>query len=152
IFAESLRAARLSPSATSAEGRDDVLGKELDLAHFLLPRHEALIEEPAEPFEIALAAERLQLIDLLFDLIDRAGECVFRLAKAVHSPFGLRQHGRRRIFLGVLGQAERLGKAEAAKIMVEAGVIGRAEECDGLLLGAAEMDRAKAPNAFAKPQ
>src|SRR6516225_3233515 len=38
----------------SSEGRDDVLGEQLDLAHFLLPRHEALIEKPAEPFEVTL--------------------------------------------------------------------------------------------------
>src|SRR5258707_313965 len=36
--------------------------------------------------------------------------------------------------------------------MVEAGVIGRAEERHGLFLGAAEMDGTEAPDAFAKPQ
>src|SRR5882724_224983 len=110
-------------ASRSAEGRDDVLGEELDLAHLLLPRHEALIEEPAEPFEITLATERLQLLDLSFHLIDRAGKRVFGFAKALHGPLGLREHGRRRLSLGVLGQAERLGEAEAAEIMVEAGVI-----------------------------
>jgi hypothetical protein len=36
-----------------------VLGKQLDLPHFPVPRHKALIEDPAEPFEITLAAQRL---------------------------------------------------------------------------------------------
>src|ERR1700730_13699983 len=135
----------------SAEGGDDVLGEELHLAPLLLPRHEALVEEPPEPFEITLAAERLQLLDLSFHLIDRAGKRVFGFAKPFDRPLGLRQHGRRRIFLGVARQTERLGKGEAAEIMVEPGVIGRAEECDGLLLGAAEMDRAEAPDALAEP-
>ena len=36
---------------------NDVLGEQLDLAHLFLPRHEALIEEPAEPLEIAAAAD-----------------------------------------------------------------------------------------------
>src|ERR1700730_16772347 len=99
----------------SAEGRDDVLGEELDLAHLLLPRHEALVEEPAEPFEITLAAERLQLLDLAFHLIDGAGKGLFGPAKPLDRPLGLGQHGRRRIFLGVLRQAKRLGEAEAAE-------------------------------------
>src|SRR6267143_6322714 len=66
------------------------------------------------------------------------------------APFGLRQRGRRRIFLGILGQAERLGKAKAAEIMVEAGVIGLAEQRHRLLLGTAEMDRAETPDALAE--
>jgi hypothetical protein len=57
----------------SAEGRDDMLGKQLDLTHFLVPGHKALIEELAEPLEVTLAAEDFQLFDLSFDLIDRAG-------------------------------------------------------------------------------
>src|SRR6185295_14355515 len=43
-----------------AELRNDVLGEQLDLAHLFLPRHEALIEEPAEPLEIAGAADAAQ--------------------------------------------------------------------------------------------
>jgi hypothetical protein len=52
----------------SAKGRDDVLGEELHPAHLLLPRHETLVEEPAEPLEVTLAAKRLQLLDLAFHL------------------------------------------------------------------------------------
>jgi hypothetical protein len=43
-----------------------VLGEQLDLAHLLLPRHEALVEKPAEPFDITLAAESFKLLDSFF--------------------------------------------------------------------------------------
>jgi hypothetical protein len=35
------------------ERGDDVLREQLDLALLLLPGHEALVEEPAEPLEVA---------------------------------------------------------------------------------------------------
>src|SRR5438477_52263 len=47
-----------------AERGDDVLGEQLHLPLLLVPGHEALIEEPAEPLEIALAADLLQRLDL----------------------------------------------------------------------------------------
>jgi hypothetical protein len=47
----------------SAEGRDDVLGEQLHLPHLLVPRHGALVEEPSEPFEVAIAADTTQRFD-----------------------------------------------------------------------------------------
>jgi hypothetical protein len=69
-------------------------------------------------------------------LVDRPGDRIFGPTEALHRPLGLGQHGRRRIFLGVLRQAERLGKAEAAEIMVEASVVGLVEQRYRLLLSA----------------
>src|SRR6516164_10584456 len=86
----------------SAERRNDVLGKQLHLAHLLVPGHETLIEKPAKPFKIALATEPRQLIDLSFYLIHRAGERVFGPEESLHSPLRLRQHRRRWIFLAIL--------------------------------------------------
>lgn len=64
-----------------------MLGEELDLAHLLFPPHEPLIEEPAEPFEFAFAAERLQRLDLLLYLVNRTSERVFGFAEPLDSPF-----------------------------------------------------------------
>src|SRR5688572_5105836 len=46
-----------SGCAASAERGNDVLCEQLHLAHLLVERHEALVEEPAEPFELAVAAD-----------------------------------------------------------------------------------------------
>jgi hypothetical protein len=46
--------ARRAPG--SAEGRDDVLGEELHLAHLLRPGHRPLVEEPGAPEQATLAA------------------------------------------------------------------------------------------------
>ena len=129
-----------------------MLGEQLDLAHLLLPRHEALVEEPAEPFEIALAAECLELLDLPFYLVDGAGERVFGLAIPFDGPFGLRQHGRRRVFFRVFRQAECLGKTEAIEVMVKAGEVSVAKQRHRLLLCAAEMDGAEGADALAEPE
>jgi hypothetical protein len=56
-----------------AEGRNDMLGEELDLAHLFVERHEALVEEPAEPFELTVATNLVQGLNLALHLIDRAG-------------------------------------------------------------------------------
>jgi hypothetical protein len=45
------------PEEGAYRNGNDVLGEELDLALLLLPRHEALIEGPAEPLEVALTAD-----------------------------------------------------------------------------------------------
>src|ERR1700682_5957748 len=111
--------AQVPPCASSAERWDDVLGEQLDLAHLLVPGHETLVEEPAEPFEIAVAAELIKRLDFGLDLIDRPGQRVFGFAEPLDGPFGLRQHRRRGIFRGVLRKAERLGEAEAAEVMVK---------------------------------
>src|SRR6516162_7870049 len=136
----------------SAKSRNDVLCEQLDLAHLLLPRHEALIEEPAEPFEFAFAAEGLQLLDLPFYLVDGASERIFGFAEPLNGPLGLRQHRWRRISFGVPGQPKRLGETKAAEIMVKAGIIGVAEQRHCLLLGAAEMHRAESADALAEPE
>ena len=73
--------------ARSAEGWDNMLSEQLDLPHFLVPRHETLIEKPAEPLEVTLAAEGFQRFDLSFDLIDCAGNGIFGFAKAIDGPF-----------------------------------------------------------------
>jgi len=44
------------PSNRSLEATDDVLGKPLELPLLLVKRHEALIEEPAEPLELPAGA------------------------------------------------------------------------------------------------
>ena len=53
-------------------------GKQLDLAHLLVHRHETLVEEPTEPFEFALAADLVKRRDLGLDLVDRSGQVVKR--------------------------------------------------------------------------
>jgi hypothetical protein len=63
------RGAKLPPLA---EGGNDMLGEELHLAHLFVERHEALVEEPAEPFELTLAANLVQRFNLALHLIDRA--------------------------------------------------------------------------------
>jgi hypothetical protein len=56
-----------------AEGGNDMLGEELHLAHLFVERHEALVEEPAEPFELTMAANLVQRLNLVLHLVDRAG-------------------------------------------------------------------------------
>lgn len=56
-----------------AEGGNDMLGEELHLAHLFVKRHEALVEEPAEPFELTMAANLVQRLNLVLHLVDRAG-------------------------------------------------------------------------------
>ena len=72
--------------ARSAEGWDNMLSEQLDLPHFLVPRHETLIEKPAEPLEVTLAPQRLELFDLSLHLIDRASNGIFGFAKAIDGP------------------------------------------------------------------
>src|SRR5215472_9078977 len=107
--------------AASAESGDDVLGEQLHLAHLLFPRHRALVEEPREPFEVAVAvaADAPQRLDLGFDLIDRPGERVFGLAHSLDGPLGGRQHLVGRVFGGILGHAKRLPEPEAAEVIVK---------------------------------
>ena len=57
----------------STECRNDVLGEQFDLAHLLVHRHETLIEEPTEPFKLALAADLVKRGDLGLYLIDCSG-------------------------------------------------------------------------------
>src|SRR5215469_6732365 len=136
----------------SSECWNDMLCKQLHLTHFLLPGHHALVEEPREPFQISVAItiDSLQCVDLSLDLIDRAGERVFRSAHPLDSPFGGRQHRACRVFLGVLRHPERLPEPEAAEVIVEPGVISIAQQRHGFLFGAAEMDRAHYANLFAE--
>ena len=68
-----------------------------------LPRHRALVEEPGEPFELALAADPLQRVELGLDLVDRPGE-----RASLDRRLGRRQHDFGRIFGGVLWHRERL--------------------------------------------
>src|SRR5215472_5621646 len=135
-----------------AEGGDDVLGEQLHLAHLLFPRHRALVEEPREPFEVAVAADAPQRLDLGFDLIDRPGERVFGLAHSLDGPLGGRQHLVGRVFGGILGHAKRLPEPEAAEVIVKAGIVGVAQQRHRLLFGAAEMDGANHPDAFPELQ
>jgi len=108
------------------EGGDDVLVEEIDLADLLFPRHESWSKNQPNH-------SRSRSPPSVFS-------CSIRTAAAWSAAD----------ILGILGQAERLGKAEAAEIMVEAGVIGLAEQRHRLLLGTAEMDRAETPDALAE--
>src|SRR6266478_7917618 len=137
-----------------AERGDDVLGEELHLPLLLIPGHEALIEEPAEPFEIALAADLLQRLDLALDLVHRSGQGVLDLAHPVDRPLRRRQRGVRieRILRGVLGRAERLPEAEAPEVVLEACVVGVAEQGDRLGLGLAEVNGPERAHALAQAE
>src|SRR6516225_7037194 len=138
-------------AARSAEGRDDVLGKQLHLAHLLLPGHGTLVEKPSEPFEIAFAADPLQRVEFGLDLVDRSGERVFSFAHALDRPLGCRQH-RSLVFSGILRHPERLPEAKAAEIIVETGIVGFAQQRHRLLLGSTEMDGTNNADAFAESE
>jgi hypothetical protein len=96
-----------------------LLGEDLHLSHLLVERHESLVEESAEPFELALAADLVQCLDLALHLVGRAGQRILDLAHALERPLGGRQGrvGVHRILRGTLGRAERLPEAEAAEIV-----------------------------------
>src|SRR5580704_17004842 len=67
---------------------------------------------------VAVTVDSLQRVDLGLDLIDRAGERVFRSAHTFDGPFGGRQHRAGRVFLGILRHSERLPEPEAAEILI----------------------------------
>src|SRR5688572_25626088 len=76
------------------EARDDVLREKLDLAALLVPGHEALVEEPAKPFQLTAAAmESDQVVYLSQYLIGRAGKRVADLPHPLDSPLLGRKHG-----------------------------------------------------------
>ena len=56
--------------------RNDVLGEGLHLAPLVVERHEALVEEPAEPFELAARRGRWRGLEVAQDLVGRAGQRV----------------------------------------------------------------------------
>src|SRR5207244_3443103 len=132
-------------SGLPAERGNDVLGEQLDLAYLLLPRHEALIEEPTEPLEVAAAADGAERGHLGLDLVHRPRQAVLDLAHPLYGPFRRRQRRVRieRVLGGVLGRAERLPEAEAAEVILEPGIIGVAQEGHGFGLRLAEVDGAE---------
>src|SRR5262249_47279068 len=78
------------------ERGDDVLGEHLDLPHLLVPGHEALVEEPAEPLEVAVAADLLQGFPLPLDVVRRPRQRILDLPHPLDRPFR-RWQGRVRI-------------------------------------------------------
>src|SRR5690348_2404674 len=105
------------------ERRDDVLGEQLDLPARFVDRHQALVEEPGEPLELAVAlVDGGDLLDLALDLVDGAGEAVLHVHEAIEGP--LRRWERRvrieRVLLGVLGETEGLPETEPGEVGVEA--------------------------------
>ena len=111
-----------------------------------------MVEEPAKPFQLPVAADAFQRLDLSLHLVDSASERVFRLAEAINRPFLGRQHCASRVLLGILRHAERLGKAEASEVINEAGVVCLPEQLDRFVLGSPEMYRAKGTDAFTEPE
>src|SRR5262249_722721 len=75
---------------------DDVLGEHLDLPHLLVPGHEPLVEEPAEPLEVAVAADRPQRLHLPLDVVRPPRQRVLDLPHPLDRPFR-RWQGRVRI-------------------------------------------------------
>ena len=142
----------MTPAWCLSKSWDDVLGEGLHLAHFLVERHEALVEEPAEPFQLAFVPDAVQRLNLALHLVGRAGERVLDLAHTLKGP--LRRRQRRvgvervlgRIFLG----PERFPEPEATEIVIEAGLVGASEQLDGFGFSAAEMDGAEGTDALAQ--
>src|SRR5439155_1579653 len=94
----------------SSEVWNDVLGKELDLADLLVPGHEALVEEPAEPFELAPVIDRVRGLDLRPHLLRCAGQRILHPPHAIDRPLVDRERGVgiQRVLLGVFRRTERL--------------------------------------------
>src|SRR5262245_419907 len=104
-------------ASRSAKVRNDLLGEGLELPLRLVPGHESLVKEPAEPFQFAPApVEGLQRFDLRPHLLRRPGQRVLDAAQALHRQFLDGQQGRRRILRVVLGGAEGLPEAEATEV------------------------------------
>src|SRR6516225_507872 len=135
----------------STERWNDVFGEQFDLAHLLVHRHETLVEEPTEPFEFALAADLVKRRYLGLDLVDRSGQRIFDLAHALQSPLGGRQRSERvrRILVQVLRRTKRLPETETPEIVVEAGVVGVAQQLDRFRFSLAEMHGAKGAHILA---
>src|SRR5438477_601809 len=90
----------MTPAWCLSKSWDDVLGEGLHLAHFLVERHEALVEEPAEPFQLAFVPDAVQRLNLALHLVGRAGERVLDLAHTLKGP--LRRPQRRvRLLVGL---------------------------------------------------
>ena len=138
-----------------AKMRHNLPGKELELPLCLIPRHKALVKEPAKPFQLSpTAVERLQRGDFGTDLLRRARQGVFDPAEPFDCQFLERQRGIgiQWIFAVVFRGAKRLPKAKAAKVVREPTVIGVGKKCDGFCLRLAKMHGAEGTNAFAQPE
>src|SRR4051794_30868851 len=89
----------------SAECGDDVFGEDLELSFGLVDRHQALVEEPGEPFQLAVVAvDGGQVLDVAFDVVDSADQAVLGLSEPFHGPLLGGQQGALGVSLLVAGQ------------------------------------------------
>ena len=87
-------------------------------------------------------------------LVHRSGQPVFHPAHPLQRPFRGRQRRVRieRVLGGVLRGAKRLPEAEAGEVVLEARVVGVAQERHGLGLGLAEVHGAEGAHALAETE
>src|SRR5205807_6553087 len=109
---------------------------------------------PGEPLEVAPATDRAPRLELSLDLVRCPRQPVLHLAHAVDGPLRRRQRRVRiqRILRRVLGGAKRLPETESSEIILEARVIGVAQQSDRLCLGIAEVHCAEGTDTLTETE